>query len=247
MAQPRLRIAFHRLEWLDEMETAPVGVPALAREISERLHALPRRTAKDIRAIRRQYSKRLAKAPAHVVFELAQLLLQQPGFACRLVAHELLHHHSGALNRLRAWDLDQLGHGMASWGDVDIFSIYLAGPVWRDRHVPDSLIHGWARSKDRWWRRAALVSTVPLNSKAQGGSGETSRTLQVCHLLMRDRDPMVVKALSWALRELSKRDPKAVRAFVNERKDVLPALVLREVRNKLITGQKNPKRKRRSE
>ena len=228
------------------METGPVGVTALVSEISEQLRTLPRRTAEDIRAVRRQYSERLEKAPAHVVLELAQLLLQHPGFASRLVAYELLHHHPGALSRLRAWDLEQLGHGMASWGDVDIFSIYLAGPIWRDRHVPDSLIHGWARSKDCWWRRAALVSTVPLNSKAQGGSGETSRTLQVCRLLIGDRDPMVVKALSWALRELSKRDPKAVRAFVNERKDVLAALVLREVRNKLITGRKNPKRKRRA-
>jgi 3-methyladenine DNA glycosylase AlkD len=224
--------------------TGPVGLPAVAKEIGYQLRNLPRMRAEDIRAVRRQYSQRLANAPAHVVFELAQLLLQRPGFASRVVAYELLHHHPGALNRLRARDLEQLGQGMASWGDVDMFSIYLAGPVWRGRHVPDSLIHSWARSKDRWWRRAALVSTVPLNSMAQGGSGETSRTLQVCRLLMRDRDPMVVKALSWALRELSKRDPKAVRAFVKERRDVLPALVLREVRNKLTTGRKNPKRGR---
>ncbi len=246
MAPTGLRIAFHQMEWLEEMGTDLVGVPALAEEISERLRNLPRRTAEDIRAVRRQYSQRLSKVPAYIALELAKLLLHKPGFAPRVVAYELLHHHPGALNGLRAWDLEQLGQGMASWGDVDVFSIYVAGPVWRDRHVPDNLIHGWARSKDRWWRRAALVCTVPLNSKAQGGNGETSRTLQVCRLLIRDRDPMVVKALSWSLRELSKRDPKAVCAFVKERRDVLPSLVLREVRNKLITGRKNPKRKKRS-
>ena len=245
MAATQLPIASHRLARLEEMRVSPAGVLALAREIGERLRVLPRSTAESIRAVRREYSKRLAKAPAHVVLELAQILQRQPGFAPRVVASELLHYHPAARNHLRARDLVQLGHGMASWGDVDIFSIYLAGPVWRNRRVPDSLIHGWAQSKDRWWRRAALVSTVPLNSKAQGGAGDPSRTLQVCRLLMRDRDPMVVKALSWALRELSKRDPKAVRAFVNERKEVLPALVLREVRNKLVTGRKNPKRKTR--
>jgi 3-methyladenine DNA glycosylase AlkD len=246
MAQTELRIAFHRLEWLEEMAgTNPVGVPGVAEEIGRQLRNLPRMRAEDIRAVRREYSRRLSKAPPHVVFELALLLLHERGPAFRLVAYELLHHHAGALNRLRAWELEQLGRGMAGWGDVDMFSIYVAGPVWRERHVPDSLIHSWARSKDRWWRRAALVSTVPLNSKAQGGNGETSRTLQVCRLLMRDRDPMVVKALSWGLRELSKRDPKAVRAFVKERREVLPALVLREVRNKLTTGRKNPKRGRR--
>jgi 3-methyladenine DNA glycosylase AlkD len=52
---------------------------------------------------------------------------------------------------------------------------------------------------------------------------------------------MVVKAMSWALRELSKRDQKAVRSFLDEHRDKLSARVLREVRNKLSTGLKNPK------
>ncbi|HUS10646.1 MAG TPA: DNA alkylation repair protein, partial [Pyrinomonadaceae bacterium] len=64
----------------------------------------------------------------------------------------------------------------------------------------------WARSKNRWLRRTALVSTVPLNNKARGGRGDSERTLMICEMLLDDRDDMVIKALSWALRELSKRD-----------------------------------------
>jgi 3-methyladenine DNA glycosylase AlkD len=56
---------------------------------------------------------------------------------------------------------------------------------------------------------------------------------------------MVVKALSWALRELVVHDPDAVRAFLSEHEDVLAARVKREVRNKLTTGLKNPRRKER--
>lgn len=33
----------------------------------------------------------------------------------------------------------------------------------------------WARRPDNWWRRAALVATVPLNVKSQGGRGDVSR------------------------------------------------------------------------
>ena len=55
---------------------------------------------------------------------------------------------------------------------------------------------GWARSPDRWLRRSALVATV-------GAKAEAARTLAVCAGLAADRDDMVVKALSWALRELS--------------------------------------------
>jgi 3-methyladenine DNA glycosylase AlkD len=53
---------------------------------------------------------------------------------------------------------------------------------------------------------------------------------------------MVVKGMSWALRELAKRDPAAVEGFLREQAGALAARVVREVRNKLTTGRKNPKR-----
>jgi len=141
-----------------------------------------------------------------------------------------------------ARELEEFGNGMASWDAVDCFSCFLAGPAWQARQVPDSLIHGWARSPDRWWRRAALVATVGLNRAARGGRGEAlgaaRRTLRICRMLVEDRDDMVVKALSWALRELAKGDPRAVREFLA--KEPVAARVAREVRNKLTTGLKNP-------
>lgn len=221
-------------------ETDRAGVTVLAEEMEDRLLSLSHPTTAELRLVRRDFSKRLKDAAPHVVIELGTLLLETQQFEYRFVAYELIHHHPSALSHLNAWQLERLGSGIASWSAVDCFAIYLAGPVWRDRRVPNSLIHGWARSTDLWWRRAALVSTVPLNSKAQGGSGDAYRTLQVCRLLERDRNPMVVKALSWALRELAKREPRAVREYLSVRRDALPALVLREVSNKLKTGLKNP-------
>lgn len=88
--------------------------------------------------------------------------------------------------------------------------------------------------------RAALVSTVPLNSCAQGGRGDTRRTLLICRMLLDDRTDLVVKALSWALRELGKRDPETTRRFLSTHRDRLAPRVIREVLNKLTTGRKNP-------
>ncbi len=48
--------------------------------------------------------------------------------------------------------------------------------------------------------------------------------------------------MSWALRELSKRDPQAVHEFLAEQQSVLAARAVREVRNKLSTGLKNPRK-----
>jgi 3-methyladenine DNA glycosylase AlkD len=48
------------------------------------------------------------------------------------------------------------------------------------------------------------------------GASNARKTLRVCRLLLPDADDMVVKAMSWALRELGKRDPKRVAAFVRK-------------------------------
>jgi 3-methyladenine DNA glycosylase AlkD len=224
--------------------TPPDGIPALAAEIAGRVSALPLAGVPELRAVRREFSRRLREAPPELVLGLALELSGQPGTCPRFLAYELVLHHPTAPLHIASRQVERLGHGIASWDAVDGFAVYIAGPAWRRRRVPDSLVHAWARSPDRWWRRAALVSTVPLNSRAQGGAGDVRRTLRVCRMLEADRDPMVVKALSWALRELAKRDPGAVRRHLSARAGALPALVLREVRNKLDTGLKNPGRRR---
>lgn len=147
--------------------------------------------------------------------------------------------HPTARTKINWKYLEPLGNRMDSWGLVDAFSA-LAGPAWRNRQLTDACVIRWTRSKNRWWRRAALVCTVFLNRKAQGGTGDSPRTLMVCEVLVRDRDDMVVKGMSWALRDLLKRDRQAVERFLQEHESELASRVKREVRCKLTTGRKNP-------
>jgi 3-methyladenine DNA glycosylase AlkD len=226
------------------MKIAPrIDRAVSAAEIINGLGSLPDLRTATVRAFRREISHHLRDRPPEDIVALALRLLRQSDITSRFVAYEIIRHHPRTLASLRARDLEQLGAGIDSWGAVDIFACYLAGRAWRARQVPDRLIHQWARSPDRWWRRAALVSTVPLNNKTQGGSGDAKRTLAVCRLLVHDTDDMVVKAMSWALRELAKRDPQSVRAFLAEHESSLAKRVLREVRNKLTSGLKNPRRR----
>ncbi len=215
----------------------------IAAEVGRRIAAHPGATVPELRRMRRDFSRSLSDAPARDVIEAAFLLSQVPLRGHRFVGYELIENHPGAPGRLNARLLSRLGRGMSDWDEVDTFCICLSGPAWRTGRISDAVVHGWAASPDRWWRRAALVSTVPLNTRARGGAGDSRRTLRVCRLLERDRDPMVVKAVSWALRALATREPRAVREFLAVRGDRLAALVRREVRNKLDTGLKNPRRR----
>jgi 3-methyladenine DNA glycosylase AlkD len=215
-----------------------MNVSALVEEIEERAAGLPVRNIAALRALRREYSRRLKQSPVPDVVKVAAALIARRRLH-RFVGDELIAGRSGALQTLDRAQLERLGDGMSSWDQVDCFASYLSGPAWREGCVTDKTILDWARSSDRWWRRAALVSTVPLNVKARGGSGDTVRTLRICTLLMDDRDDMVVKALSWALRSLVPHDPEAVRRFLEKNEARLAPRVRREVLHKLTTGRKN--------
>jgi 3-methyladenine DNA glycosylase AlkD len=210
----------------------------VASRIDAEIRALDVCNTPNVRAIRRRYSRAYKEADVAFILDVARALLENHGR--RWVACELIRDHHAAFGSIGEAELDTFGRGMDSWGAVDSFARILSGPAWLHGQVSDELIHRWAHSEDRWWRRAALVSTVALNVRSRGGTGDVPRTLAVCRLLVEDHDDMVVKALSWALRELVVHDPEAVRAFLREHQDVLAARVKREVRNKLTTGLKNP-------
>jgi 3-methyladenine DNA glycosylase AlkD len=214
----------------------------VASRIDGEIRALPVQKAPAVRAIRCRYSRLLKKAEPEFVLEVARELLRQYGY--RGVPYELIRHHPGAFGSLGQVELEELGRGINSWWSVDSFARTLSGPAWVRGQVSDEVIHRWARSDDLWWRRAALVSTVALNVRSRGGQGDVARTFEVCRLLVHDHEDMVVKALSWALRELVVHDPDAVDEFLETHETVLAARVKREVRNKLATGLKNPKQKR---
>ena len=216
------------------------NVNEVASAIQHSLVTMPQKDAPTFRIVRRAWSRQLKDEPGTSILMLAKKLVRR-GLWERVFAYEVIVHHRAALESLKPRDVGLLGCGIQSWGEVDAFCCYVAGPAWRLHKIPDDMVKSWARSPDRWWRRAALVSTVPLNNRARGGMGDADRTLKICRMLVRDRDDMVVKALSWALRELSKQDRRAVVRFVGEYQDVLPARVKREVRNKLRTGLKNPR------
>src|SRR5688500_4724991 len=152
------------------------NVEAIVAAIVTRIDQLPKLSTQPIRALRRQFSRHLAKAEPGIVIEIARQLLARNRFEYRFVAYELISHHKQALRSLRKKQLLRLANGLESWVAGGTFALYLAGPCWREGRVPDTLIEPWARSKDRWWRRTALVCTVALNSKARGGSGDTKRT-----------------------------------------------------------------------
>jgi 3-methyladenine DNA glycosylase AlkD len=132
-------------------------VSELVADIQRRLTSIPSVTTASIRVLRREFSKRIATLLPSTV-QLSLELLDKNNSVSRFFACELVQHHQGAAHSLNAESLELLSRGLVSWNAVDMFACYLSGPAWREHQVPDSLIAEWALAKDRWLRRAAVVS-----------------------------------------------------------------------------------------
>ena len=209
----------------------------LAAKLLAEIAALAKRDTPSIRAVRRRWSAQLKSAPAGEVLDLARACEAAAGQTGKWVAYELIRFHRGAFGAISEAQAADFAGRAQSWYAVDALGTILAGPLWAAGRIPDSRIEASAGAPDRWLRRLALVASV-------GGRIEAARTLRLCRRLAADRDDMVEKALSWALRELSKRDRAAVERFLREMDAALAARVKREVRNKLATGLKSGRTRR---
>lgn len=213
----------------------------LAAVFEAEIRALAVHNTSTERAICHKYTALLKSSPSEYVLDFARVLLFTHGL--RWQAYELIQAHKTAYCSLGETELEELGQGINSWWATDSFARTLSGPAWRDGQISDEVILRWARSPDLWWRRAALVSTVAFNVRTRGGKGDVPRTLMICNLLVNDHEDMVVKALSWALRELVYFDRASVERFIQEHEQALAGRVKREVGSKLRTGLKSRKKK----
>ena len=80
-------------------------------------------------------------------------------------------------------------------------------------------VEPWVQSPQMWTRRAALVMTLPWTKqnfpKAQD-LAIRARVLGWCADLASDPDWFIQKAVAWWLRDLSKHQPEATRAFLDQ-------------------------------
>jgi hypothetical protein len=210
----------------------------IVEAIRNDLRSVPVATTEAVRKVRRKHAEALVSEPPRTILAVADALLTGGNWPERVAGAELLVGRHDAICQLNEALVEKWGKGLADWGSVDLYGVTVAGVAWREGRVSDDRVMRWAKSSNRWRRRLALVATVPLNSRARGGFGDTTRTFKVCRALVDDRDDMVVKALSWALRELAKRDPASVSRFVTEADARLASRVRREVKAKLETGRK---------
>ncbi len=127
---------------------------------------------------------------------------------------------------------------LTNWANTDSLSTSLISEtVRKDPRLTGRLIE-WTESENRWRRRAAAVSLVPIARKGE----MLDDALKIADKLMLDRDDMVQKGVGWLLKEASKRHPMEVRNYLLRWRTLTSALVLRYASEKLPSDMKVLKR-----
>src|ERR1035438_10006243 len=118
---------------------------------------------------------------------------------------------------------------VTSWADHDALAHYLLAPMVAADPARCREVFLWAKSRNRWRRRAACVALIR-------GAREKRFFPEIVRLtekLLDDEDDMVQKGLGWLLREAAKYDPQRTVPYLVKLRGRAPRLVLRTARETL--------------
>ena len=108
----------------------------------------------------------------------------------------------------------------AWWDFVDEIAVNLVGSVYGNfRAQTRPVIERWIDDEDMWIRRTALLSHMKHKKQT-----DAEQLFAHCLKLSHEREFFIRKAIGWALREYSKTDPRAVRAFLKKNRKLLSNL-----------------------
>src|SRR5580765_3018121 len=115
--------------------------------------------------------------------------------------------------------LDRIG----CWADHDGLVHYLIAPMMVSKTSRAQRVFVWARSRNRWHRRAACVALIQGTRRKMF----LPQIIRLSNMLLADENDMVQKGLGWLLRETAKYAPKNAISYLRQIRGRAPRLVLR--------------------
>ncbi|MFH0954911.1 MAG: DNA alkylation repair protein [Candidatus Micrarchaeota archaeon] len=124
---------------------------------------------------------------------------------------------------------------VSNWAHCDDLCNHLVGSVLENQPELAKQVVGWAKSENRWVRRAAAVSFI---LPARKGLFERE-ILEIAERLFSDKtDDLVQKGNGWMLREYGKTQPKKLLAFLKKHRENIPRVTMRYALEKFSAKEK---------
>jgi 3-methyladenine DNA glycosylase AlkD len=138
----------------------------------------------------------------------------------------------GVLERRRAVFTDadapwliELVRAAGCWAHVDWLATKVLGSVATRSARASKLLRAWAADEDFWVRRTALLAQL---DELRAGRGDFALFEALALPMLPEREFFIRKALGWVLRDVSRKRPALVRAFLRAHGAACSPLTRRE-------------------
>ena len=145
-------------------------------------------------------------------------IMDERNFAVMLLEKQTQQFGDQEFRRFESW-LPRI----ISWADHDGLVHYVIAPMVAAEPARAQTVFRWAKSRNRWHRRAACVALIQGTRKRMFFPQIT----RLSNFLLDDQDDMVQKGLGWLLRETAKADAGRTVPYLMKIRSRAPRLVLR--------------------
>jgi len=177
-----------------------------------------------VRRIAKNYYQKIKDLNKNELFKLAETLLKS-GYSEEIVIaldwvyRKKIDYKKSDFKIFEHW----LKNYISNWGSCDDFCVHPLGYFLFGFSELNKNLNKWAKSKNRWLRRASAVSLIVSIRKKK----QLKKIFEISNILLEDRDDLVQKGYGWTLKEASNLYPKEVLAFVMKHKEKMPRTALR--------------------
>ena len=125
---------------------------------------------------------------------------------------------------LASWPLYvEMMRTATNWDTLDWIAATLLGDLLCQHREKETEVRAWVDDANLWVRRTSLL----IHLKHKGETNLPMLSAAILHLAP-EKEFFIRKAIGWVLREYAKTDPDWVRAFVDDHREQLSGLSVRE-------------------
>ena len=163
--------------------------------------------------------------------ELARKLIKSENSTITHIGIHIFRLSRRELDQYYFWRLDECLDNVTEWGNTDLFCGAVIQPILERRpNQVIKLLRKWNQSKNKWKRRASVVTFTRKTAK----NGKfIDIALELCNNLIWDSEDLVRKGVGWALKDNMRFDKKRVIEYVKDlrRKGVSSTITLYAIRD----------------
>lgn len=190
----------------------------------------------EVRIIGKEYYKLIKEYPKQDIFDICEELwkskyLEEAVIACIFSESQHKKYEPADFKTFEHWVKNYVNN----WADCDTLCNHTIGTFVMMYPGYISELKQWARSSERWVKRASAVTLVIPARKGMF----IEDIFGIADILLSDKDDLVQKGYGWMLKAASEAYQKAVYEYVMSRKNIMPRTALRYAVEKMPPEMKS--------